>query len=58
MADLVFTIKTPAELAGAEQAARALELNIGKAKALGQEFGTLEKRPAPPVAWSPRAPQK
>lgn len=44
MADLVFTIRTPAELSGAESAARALEVNIGKAKALGQEYGALETR--------------
>jgi len=44
MPDLVFTIRTPAELQGAEQAARALEVNIGKAKALGQEYSALEQR--------------
>ncbi len=44
MPDLVFTIKTPAELQGAEAAAAALEVNIGKAKALGKEYGELETR--------------
>lgn len=44
MPDLTFTIKTPAELAGAEQAARALEVNIGKAKALGKEYGEMQNR--------------
>lgn len=42
MPDLVFTIKTPAELAGAESAAQQLEVNIGKAKALGKETAELE----------------
>lgn len=44
MADLVFTIKTPAELEGAEKAAQALEVSIGKAKGLGKEYGELETR--------------
>jgi hypothetical protein len=44
MADLVYTIKTPAELSGAEQAARALEVNIGKAKVLGKDFSALEAK--------------
>ncbi len=44
MADLVFTIRTPAELQGAEAAARAMEINIGKAKALGKEHAELEQR--------------
>jgi hypothetical protein len=44
MPDLIFTIKTPAELAGAEQAAKALESAIGKAKALGNEYGEMEKQ--------------
>ena len=35
-------IKTRAELAGAEAAARALESQIGKAKALGQDYAHLE----------------
>ena len=42
MADLTFTIKTPAELAGAEAAAKAMEVNIGKAKALGKGVAELE----------------
>jgi hypothetical protein len=44
MADLTFTIKTAAELQGAEAAARALEVNIGKAKALGKDYAGLEQQ--------------
>ena len=44
MADLTFTIKTPAELAGAEKAATALGVAVGQAKALGTEFTVLENR--------------
>ena len=44
MPDFDITIKTPAELAGAIAAADALERDIGKAKALGQEFGALEAK--------------
>jgi len=44
MPDLVFTIKTPAELKGAEDAALQLGVNIGKAKALGKEHEELERR--------------
>lgn len=44
MPDLVFTIKTPAELQGAEAAAEQLEVAIAKAKALGKEYGGLEER--------------
>ena len=44
MADLEFKIKTPAELQGAEAAARVLEVNIGKAKGLGKEYAALEDR--------------
>ncbi|HEX5218253.1 MAG TPA: hypothetical protein VFZ59_01695 [Verrucomicrobiae bacterium] len=44
MPDLVFTIKTPAELEGAERAAQALEVSIGKAKGLGKEYEHLETR--------------
>ncbi|MCX6896276.1 MAG: hypothetical protein NTZ16_12425 [Verrucomicrobia bacterium] len=42
--NLNILIKTAAELAGAEQAAAALERDIGKAKALGQEYGHLEAK--------------
>jgi hypothetical protein len=42
MADLVFTIKTEAELAGAEQAARALETSIRMAKALAKDYSARE----------------
>lgn len=41
MPDLVFIIKTPAELQGAQQAAQALEVAIGKAKALGNSNGVV-----------------
>jgi hypothetical protein len=44
MPDFDITIKTPTELAGAVAAAEALERDIGKAKALGQEFGALEAK--------------
>ncbi|MGA2556767.1 MAG: hypothetical protein ABSG04_10900, partial [Verrucomicrobiota bacterium] len=44
MPDFDITIKTPTELAGAAAAAEALERDIGKAKALGQEFGALEAK--------------
>jgi hypothetical protein len=44
MPDFDITIKTPTELAGAVQAAEALERDIGKAKALGQEFSELQQR--------------
>lgn len=42
--NLNILIKTAAELAGAEQAAAALERDIGKAKALGQEYTHLEAK--------------
>jgi hypothetical protein len=44
MADqtLDILIRTKAELAGAQAAARALEQQIGKAKALGQDYGALK----------------
>ena len=38
---LDFTIRTRAELAGAEATATALEMQIGKAKALGQDYSEL-----------------
>jgi hypothetical protein len=38
MPDLDFTIKTTAELAGAEQAAESLERLIGKQKSLGEDY--------------------
>src|SRR5689334_3834354 len=44
MPDLVFTIKTPAELAGAEDTLQALEQIIGRAKETGKEFGVIEER--------------
>ena len=44
MPDFDITIKTPTEFAGAVAAAEALERDIGKAKALGQEFGDLQKQ--------------
>lgn len=37
-------IRTSAELAGAEAAAASLEKNIGRAKALGHEYGQMEKQ--------------
>jgi hypothetical protein len=42
--DLDFTIRTKAELAGAEQTADALERQIGKAKALKQDYSELQKQ--------------
>lgn len=44
MANLEFIIKTRAELEGFESAVRALENQIGKAKALGGDYGQLEQR--------------
>lgn len=44
MPDLVFTIKTPAELQGAQETELILGKAIGKAKALGQEYSALEQR--------------
>src|SRR5689334_3890557 len=44
MPELNFKISTPAELAGAEATAAALEKSIGAAKALDKEFGELEKQ--------------
>ena len=41
MPDLDFTIRTKAELAGAETTAEALEMQIGKAKALGRDYSGL-----------------
>lgn len=41
MPELDFTIRTTAELAGAEATARSLEMQIGKAKALGQDYSDL-----------------
>ncbi len=42
--DLEILIRTKAELAGAKAAEAQLERDIGKAKALGQEYGELEER--------------
>jgi len=42
--DLSYTIKTSAELQGAEAAADALERQIGKAKALKQDYSELQKQ--------------
>ena len=44
MPDFEIKIKTPTEMAGAIAAADALERDIGKAKALGQEFGEMQKK--------------
>jgi hypothetical protein len=44
MPDLVYTIRTPAELEGAQQAEVALEKQIGKAKALGRDYTDLEAK--------------
>jgi transcriptional regulator with XRE-family HTH domain len=44
MADLEIKITTKAELAGAQSAARSLEAQIGKAKALGKEYGDLQAK--------------
>ena len=44
MPDLDFTIRTRAELAGAEQTAASLEMQIGKAKALGQDYSALAQQ--------------
>src|ERR1017187_7350061 len=41
MPDLDFTIRTKAELGGAEAAAHSLDQQIGKAKALGQDYSEL-----------------
>jgi len=42
MPDLEYTIKTATELAGAEAAATQLEMQIGKAKALGKDYSELQ----------------
>lgn len=42
--DLEILIRTKAELAGAREAEAQLERDIGKARALGQEYGELETR--------------
>ncbi len=42
MPDLIYTIKSQAELAGAEAAAAALEKQIGAAKAAGKDFAALD----------------
>ena len=39
-----FTLRTKAELAGAQQFAASLEMQIGKAKALGQDFSGLQQQ--------------
>lgn len=44
MPELDYTIKTVAELAGAQQTAAALEQQIGKAKALKQDYSELSKQ--------------
>jgi hypothetical protein len=44
MPDLNFGISTHAELAGAQALATELERNIGKAKALGQDFSELQRK--------------
>jgi hypothetical protein len=44
MPDFEIKIKTPTELAGAVACADQLERNIGKAKALGKEFGEMEEQ--------------
>ena len=42
--DLNFNINTKAELAGAEATAHALEMQIGKAKALKQDYSALQQQ--------------
>lgn len=44
MADYTFTIKTPAELSGVEQAVQRFEELRGKAKANGSEFEVLDQK--------------
>lgn len=44
MPDLIYTIKTPAELEGAKAAEQALERNIGKAEVLGRSTDALREK--------------
>lgn len=44
MSDLQIKISTPAELAGARAVEQQLERDIGKAKALGEQYDHLEKK--------------
>ncbi len=50
MPDFVFTIKTPAELAGVEAAIKSFEQLRGKAKANGQDFAELDRKIAAATA--------